>query len=74
MHRIFTTLTGVLGLLYNDKKDEIPQEVMQLVEERKAARKAKDFARADELRAQIEALGYEVKETRQGTQVSRRAN
>ena len=74
MHRIFTTLTGVLGLLYNDKEDEIPQEVMQLVEQRKEARKAKDFARADELRAQIEALGFEVKETRQGTQVSRRAN
>ena len=74
MHRIFTALTGVLGLLYNDKEDEIPQEVMQLVEQRKAARKAKDFALADEIRAQIEEMGFEVKETRQGTQVSRRAN
>ena len=74
MHRIFTTLTDVLGLLYNDKEDEIPQEVMQLVEQRKAARKAKDFALADEIRAQIEEMGFEVKETRQGTQVSRRAN
>ena len=73
MHRIFTALTGVLGLLYNDKEDEIPQEVMQLVEQRKAARKAKDFALADEIRAQIEEMGFEVKETRQGTQVSRRA-
>ena len=47
---------------------------MQLVEQRKAARKAKDFALADEIRAQIEEMGFEVKETRQGTQVSRRAN
>ena len=47
---------------------------MCIRDRRKEARKAKDFARADELRAQIEAMGYEVKETRQGTQVSRRAN
>ena len=36
--------------------------------------KAKDFAKADELRAQTEAKGYEVKETRQGTQVRKRAD
>ena len=46
---------------------------MDLVAARGEARKAKDFAKADEIRAQIEALGYEVKETRQGTQVSKKA-
>ncbi len=73
MYRIFMTLAGVLGLLYQKDENEIPQEVLDLVEARKEARKAKDFAKADEIRAQIEALGYEVKETRQGTQVSKRA-
>ena len=73
MQRIFLTLTGVLGLLYKKDENEIPQEVMDLVAARGEARKAKDFAKAEEIRAQIEALGYEVKETRQGTQVSKKA-
>lgn len=49
--------------------DEIPAEIMELVEQRKAARKEKNFALADELRDKISALGYEVKETRQGTEI-----
>ena len=40
---------------------------MDLVEQRKAARKEKNFAKADELRSQITAMGYVVEETRQGT-------
>lgn len=50
---------------------DIPAEVMELVEQRKEARKAKDFALADELRDKITALGYEVKETRQGTEITK---
>ena len=50
---------------------DIPAEVMELVEQRKEARKAKDFALADELRDKIASLGYEVKETRQGTEINR---
>ena len=47
--------------------EEAPAEVLALVEARKAARQAKDFAKADEIRAQIQALGWEIRETRQGT-------
>jgi cysteinyl-tRNA synthetase len=73
MQKLFGELTGVLGLLYARKdEDAIPDEVLALVEERKAARKEKNFAKADELRAQIEALGYDVKETRQGTQITKK--
>ncbi|EWM52869.1 cysteine--tRNA ligase [Ruminococcus flavefaciens] len=50
---------------------DIPAEVMELVEQRKAARKDKNFALADELRDKIAALGYEVKETRQGTEINK---
>ena len=49
---------------------DIPAEVMELLEQRREARKAKDFALADELRDKIAALGYEVKETRQGTVIT----
>ncbi len=62
-------LTGVLGLLYNKQKDDLPKEILDLVEERKAARKGKNFARADEIRDQIIAFGYVIEETRQGTKV-----
>jgi cysteinyl-tRNA synthetase len=48
---------------------EIPEEIAALVEERKAARKAKDFAKADELRDKITGLGWVIEETRQGTKV-----
>ena len=51
--------------------DDIPDEVLELVEQRKAARKDKNFALADELRDKISALGYEVKETRQGTEINK---
>lgn len=69
---IFDTLTGVLGLLYNrDKSEEIPQEVKELVAKRADARKAKDFALADKIRDEIAALGYTVKETRQGTEITK---
>ena len=55
----------------NEASSEIPAEVMELVEQRKAARKDKNFALADELRDKIAALGYEVKETRQGTEINK---
>lgn len=54
------------------ENDEIPAEVMELAEQRKAARKEKNFKLADEIRGRIESLGYEIKETRQGTEIKRR--
>lgn len=52
-------------------EDDIPAEVMELAEQRKAARKEKNFALADELRNKIAELGYEIKETRQGTEINK---
>ncbi len=70
--KTFDELTGVLGLLYNrHKEDEVPADVTALVEQRAAAKKAKDWATADALRAQITALGWVVEDTPQGPKVSR---
>lgn len=55
-----------------DGEEDIPDEIKVLVEERKAARKAKDFAKADELRDKIGELGYIVEETRQGTKIKKK--
>lgn len=50
-------------------EEDIPPEISALAEERKAARKAKDFAKADALRDRISELGWTVEETRQGTKI-----
>ncbi|MCQ2604124.1 MAG: cysteine--tRNA ligase [Spirochaetia bacterium] len=47
--------------------EDIPAEVLELVESRKAARKNKDFAEADRCRDRIKELGYDIKDTPQGT-------
>ena len=67
----FDELAGVLGLLYNRKTAQAPEEVQALVAERAAAKKAKDWARADALRARISALGWTVTDTAQGPQLSK---
>ena len=55
------------------KKEEIlDKEIEDLIQERQAARKAKDFAKADELRDKIGELGYIVEETRQGTKIKKK--
>ena len=57
----------VLGLnLAGLKQAEIPAEVLALADERLAARKNKDFAKSDELRAEIQKLGFEVEDEKGG--------
>jgi cysteinyl-tRNA synthetase len=71
--KLFDELTGVLGILYNRKKaDDIPAEILELAEQRKQARKEKNFALADELRNKIADMGYTIEETRQGTKITRK--
>lgn len=47
----------------------VPKEVMELVEKRIAAKKAKDFKRADELRDELKSLGWEVIDKKDGVEV-----
>lgn len=68
LKEVFDELTGVLGIIYV-KEEEIPEEVIKLVEKRKEARKNKDFALADSIREEIYSKGYAVEETRQGTDI-----
>ena len=51
---------------------DIPAEVTELVAKRKEARAAKDFALADQLRDKIAELGYIIRETRQGTEITKK--
>ena len=64
-------LATVLGLLQQDVEEEaeIDPEVQALIDERQEARKAKNFARADEIRDILKARGLILKDTPQGVQV-----
>ena len=59
-------------LVQADSQEDIPAEILELAEQRTAARKAKDFAKADALRDEIASKGFIIEETRQGTKIRRK--
>ena len=63
---IFDELTGVIGLLYARKKDDLSQQVESLIAARQAARKEKNFAEADRIRDELKDMGIELMDTPQG--------
>ena len=68
---ILTRLCDVLGLTVEKKEDILDKEIEDLIEERQAARKAKDFKRADEIRDELLAKGIILKDTREGVKWKR---
>ena len=68
---LYTELMDVLGLMPREKDEEFPREVLDLLDERQAARKAKDYARADESREQLKGLGYAIEDSRQGAKLKK---
>ena len=63
-------MTGVLGLLTR-RNDQVPEEILAMVEARQAARKAKDFKESDRLRDEITARGFILEDTPKGPKVRR---
>ena len=64
-------LCDILGII-TEKKDEIlDSDIEALIEERQAARKAKNFARADEIRDQLSSMGIILEDTREGVKWKR---
>ena len=62
----------VLGLKITEKREEeIPQEILELVEQRKIARNEKNWTESDRLRELIAQKGYSVKDTKDGAEVSK---
>lgn len=63
---MFDELTGVLGLVYNRKSNEIDDDIEKLIEQRQTARANKDWATADKIRDELKAKGIILKDTPQG--------
>ena len=68
---VMTKLCDVLGLTLEKKEEILDEEIENLIAERQAARKAKDFARADEIRGLLLDKGIELKDTREGVKWKR---
>lgn len=62
-------LATVLGLMQNQEDTAIDPEIQELVAQRQEARKAKNFARADEIREILKSKGITLKDTPQGVQI-----
>ena len=50
-------------------KEDIPEEIKKLLEERKNARQEKNWKRSDEIRDEIAGLGYSIKDEKDGEQI-----
>jgi cysteinyl-tRNA synthetase len=73
VRRELSSLLDMLGLgRLADAAVGVPPEVERLVAEREAARAARDFARSDAARDALLDLGYEVRDTPEGPQVTAR--
>ena len=61
----------VLGVKIDEKEEiELPKEIEDIIEERKQARTDKDWNKSDELRDKLFDLGYVVKDTKNGMEVT----
>ena len=67
----FGELNGVLGLVVKEKKEDFPEEALALLEARKEAKKAKDWAKADAIRDELKEMGFAVEDTREGAKLKK---
>ncbi|HIW57225.1 MAG TPA: cysteine--tRNA ligase [Firmicutes bacterium] len=63
-------LGDILGLLQKSQSD-VPAEIQSILDERAAARAEKNWGKSDELRDKLKELGYIVKDTKQGQQLTK---
>jgi len=71
---LYDTITGlceILGIVTEKKEDLLDEEIEALIQERQEARKAKNYARADEIRDELANKGIILKDTRAGVKWSR---
>lgn len=64
-------LCDVLGILTERKAEQLDGEIEEMIEARQQARKAKNFALADEIRGKLLAMGIVLEDTREGVKWKR---
>lgn len=71
VYGILKELCDVLGLIIEKEEELLDEDVENLIAERQAARKAKNFARADKIRDQLSDMGIILEDTREGVKWKR---
>ncbi|MDE7253989.1 MAG: cysteine--tRNA ligase [Acetatifactor sp.] len=64
-------LSDICGLIVDKQEELLDEEIERLIQERQEAKKAKNFARADEIRDELLAKGIALKDTREGVKIVR---
>ena len=64
-------MADICGLILESRKEILDQDIEALIQERQEARKAKNFARADEIRQQLLEQGIILEDTREGVKWKR---
>ena len=68
----FDTVLGLkIDQASKEEKIELPKEIIKLIEQRNIAREIKNWEESDKIRDELQAKGYNVKDTKEGTQVSK---
>ena len=71
--QFYKKLDKVLGLdLFKVESEDYPDSLKGLIEQRQTAKNLKDFAKSDDLRKQIEVLGYVVSDTPEGQKIKKK--
>ena len=70
-YEMLSKLTDVLGLIVEKKEEILDGDIERLIAERQAARKEKNFARADEIRTELLEKGIVLEDTREGVKWKR---
>lgn len=69
--QVLVMLTDVLGIIADRNEEILEEDIERMIEERKAARKAKDFAKADAIRGELLEKGILLEDTREGVKWKR---
>ena len=68
---LFDSITGIFSILRNKEGEEFPEEALALLNERSEARASKNWARADEIREQLKAMGFAVEDSKDGAKLKK---
>lgn len=71
IHALYKRFSDTLGIFAKAGGEEVPDEVIRLVEEREEARNIKDWKTSDAIREKIKSLGYIVQDTKEGPKIKK---